>query len=63
MQANVGRGGAANDLALALAFEKDIDILLLQEPWIGADLGRQMSKNILLIKRMLHKKNGMSGPK
>lgn len=44
MQANAGRGGAANDLALALAFEKDIDILFLQEPWIGADLGRQISK-------------------
>lgn len=44
MQANVGRGGAANDLALALVFENIIDILFLQEPWIGADLSRKMSK-------------------
>lgn len=29
MQANVGRGGSANDLALALAFEEEIEILLI----------------------------------
>ena len=44
MQVNVGRGGPANDLALALAFEEKIDILLIQEPWIGADLDRRLSK-------------------
>ena len=44
MQVNVGRGGAANDLALAIAFEEDIDILLIQEPWIGADLERKLAK-------------------
>lgn len=32
MQVNVGRGGPANNLALALAFEEKIDILLIQEP-------------------------------
>ncbi len=44
MQANIGRGGAANDLALALEFENKIDILFLQEPCVGADLERKMSK-------------------
>lgn len=32
MQVNIGKGGLANDLALALASEEDIDILLIQEP-------------------------------
>lgn len=44
MQVNVGRGGPANDLALALAYEEEVDILLIQEPWIGADLERKLSK-------------------
>lgn len=44
MQVNVGRGGAANDLALTHAFENQYDILLVQEPWIGANLDRQLSK-------------------
>ena len=44
MQVNVGRGGPANDLALALAYEKDDDILRIQEPWIGPDLERRLSK-------------------
>lgn len=44
MQMNVGRGGPANDLALALAYEKEVDILLIQEPWIRADLERKLSK-------------------
>lgn len=34
MQMNVGRGEPANDLALALAYEKEVDILLIQEPWL-----------------------------
>lgn len=29
IQVNVGKGGLAHDLALALAFEEDIDILLI----------------------------------
>lgn len=41
MQANVGRGGSANDLASALAFEEGIDILLIQEPWIGTDFRKK----------------------
>lgn len=44
MQVNVGRGGPANDLALALAFQEKIDMLLIQEPWIGTDLERRLSK-------------------
>lgn len=44
LQANVGRSGAANDLALALAFEKKIDLVLIQEPWIGEDLDRKLFK-------------------
>ena len=44
IQANVGIEGAANDLTLSLAFENKIDILFLQEPWVGEDLERKMSK-------------------
>ncbi len=44
MQVNIGRGGPANDLTLALAYEEEVDILLIQEPWIAADLERRLSK-------------------
>ena len=44
IQADVDRGIAANDLALALAFENRIDILFLQEALVGANLKRTMSK-------------------
>ena len=44
MQVNVEKGGPANDLALALAFEEEIDILQIQESWIAADLERRLSK-------------------
>ena len=44
IQINLGRGGPVNDLALALTFQKKIDILLIQEPWSGADLKRRLSK-------------------
>lgn len=44
MQVNIRRGELANDLALALTFEKEVDILLIQKPWIGADLERKLSK-------------------
>lgn len=44
LQVDVGRGGAANDLALQYAFEKKCDLVLIQEPWIGKDLDRQISK-------------------
>lgn len=32
MQVNVGRGGAANDLALQHGYQNDFDIVLIQEP-------------------------------
>ena len=44
MQANVGRGRAANDSEKALVFDNKIDILFLQEPWVGADLVGKMSE-------------------
>ncbi len=44
MQVNVGRGGAATDLALLHAFENHSDLLMVQEPWIDADLDRRLSK-------------------
>lgn len=44
MQANVGRSGLANDLALAMAFEQQTDMVLIQELWVRADLDRKMTK-------------------
>lgn len=44
MQVNIERGGPANDLALAIGVEENIDVLLIQEPWIGADLERKLVK-------------------
>lgn len=44
MQVNVGRGGPATEITLTLAFENNIDIVVMQEPWIGADLERKLSK-------------------
>ena len=44
LQVNVERGGAANDLVLQYAFEKKYDLVLIQEPWIGKDLDRRISK-------------------
>lgn len=47
LQVNVGRGGAANDLALLYAFEKECDLVLIQEPWIRKDLDRRISKKYI----------------
>ena len=44
LQINVGRSGIANNLALTMAFEKKIDLFLIQEPLIGEDLDRKLSK-------------------
>ena len=44
LQVNVGRGGTAHDLALQYAFEKECDLVLIQEPWIEKDLDRRISK-------------------
>jgi hypothetical protein len=34
LQLNVGRGPAAHEIALSLAYSSDIDIILIQEPYI-----------------------------
>lgn len=44
LQANVGRGAAAHEIALNSAFEDKVDILLVQEPYIFRDLSRRISK-------------------
>lgn len=44
MQANVGRSGPATDLALTMVFAQQMDMVLIQEPWVGADLNRKMTK-------------------
>lgn len=44
MQANVGRSPSAHDLALVHACNNQIDILLIQEPWIFTDLALRKSK-------------------
>lgn len=38
MQVNIDKGRATNDLTLALACEKEIDILFIQESWISTNL-------------------------
>lgn len=44
MQVNVGKGGLAHEAALNLASEREIDIVLIQEPYIHKDLDRCISK-------------------
>ena len=44
MQVNVGRSSSAHDVALYLADENCIDILLIQEPWTYRDLSKQKNK-------------------
>lgn len=41
---NVGRGEAANDLALQLAYQNGFGVVLIQKPWIGSNLNQQISK-------------------
>ncbi|POS82874.1 hypothetical protein EPUL_005699, partial [Erysiphe pulchra] len=43
MEVNVGQSFLPHNIALALANENNIDILLLQEPWIVSDLSAQRS--------------------
>ena len=43
IQANVGRGSDAHSIGLQIANENDIDILLVQEPWIFRDLESRRS--------------------
>lgn len=44
MKVNIRRGGSANDLALALEYERDIDVIMIQEPWISHELDRKICK-------------------
>ncbi len=44
LQINVGRGGPSHDLALALAQEEHIDLLLVQEPYIFHERHRRITK-------------------
>ncbi|KAI0992520.1 hypothetical protein K3495_g15665 [Podosphaera aphanis] len=44
MQVNVGRSSSAHDIALSIANENQLDIILIQEPWIFHDLSKQISK-------------------
>ena len=43
-QANVARGQANHDLALALASRESVDIILLQEPWILPNKEEKVTK-------------------
>ncbi|KAL1953511.1 hypothetical protein VTO42DRAFT_2645 [Malbranchea cinnamomea] len=44
MQVNMGRGGAAHEAAINLAYEEGIDLILVQEPWIHSNLDRCIPK-------------------
>lgn len=43
-RANVARGQANHDLALALASNESTDIIILQEPWILPNLEKKITK-------------------
>lgn len=43
-QANVARGQANHDLALALAYTDSADVILIQEPWILAERKKRITK-------------------
>ena len=44
LQANVGRGGSAHEIALNLGFEYNFDVICLQEPWTSRDTPRRLTK-------------------
>ena len=44
MQANVGTGGAAHEIALNLGFENNYDVVCIQEPYIYRELERKLTK-------------------
>jgi ribonuclease HI/endonuclease/exonuclease/phosphatase family metal-dependent hydrolase len=44
LQLNTGTGAASHEIALATAFLENIDILLIQEPYISRDLSRRLTK-------------------
>jgi hypothetical protein len=45
LQVNVGRGATSHEIALSLAFDSYIDIILIQEPYIFTDLQRRITKS------------------
>jgi hypothetical protein len=44
LQLNTGRGGDSHEIVLAVAFLENIDVILLQEPYISLDLNRRITK-------------------
>ena len=44
LQVNVGRGGAAHEIALALGHERKIVVILIQEPYIFRERQRRITK-------------------
>jgi hypothetical protein len=44
LQVNIGREATSHEIALSLAFDSCIDIILIQEPYVFADLQRRISK-------------------
>lgn len=63
LQVNVGRSGIANDLALQYAYQHAFDLLLIQEPWIGSDLERQMSKKHIAFQAHVPEENWTERPR
>jgi ribonuclease HI len=45
LQANVGRGATSHEIALSLAHDSLIDIILIQEPYIFTDRKRRITKS------------------
>ncbi|KAJ8063439.1 hypothetical protein OCU04_008657 [Sclerotinia nivalis] len=45
LQANVAKGASSHELALSLANDSCIDIVLIQEPYIFSDISRRITKS------------------
>ena len=45
LQANVGRAATSHEIALSLAANSLIDIILIQEPYIFTDLSQRITKS------------------
>lgn len=46
LQLNLGRGADSHAIALTLAFNNNIDVLLIQEQYIFSNLSRQITKGL-----------------
>jgi hypothetical protein len=44
LQLNVGRAAAAHEITLSQAYSNNMDIILVQEPYIYKDLTRKITK-------------------